>query len=269
MSAATAVTHPGPKEPRVSPRARFWIVRLGSLAALLLAWQWYGSQPDQFAVAPPTGIIEDLWEGIRGAEFVTAMLGTMRFMVVGLAIATVIGVGIGLLIAASDVADNTLTPIVNSAYASPMTLLIPIIGVYTGIDFWGKVVIVTVFAVFVILINTEAGVRSVPADMLETAEAFALTKFQLVKHVIAPAATPYIMAGLRLGVGRAFRGAIVADLLLSVANMGEVLVSAGSTFNVNKLLAGIVFTTIVGYGLLTLTELLERRLTRWRSTSEA
>jgi ABC-type nitrate/sulfonate/bicarbonate transport system permease component len=249
---------------RLSRRAVFWLLRAASVVVFLGAWQWYGDQPYQFAVAPPTKVLPDLWEGIAGGEFVTAMLGTLQFMVVGLAIASVVGIGVGLLIAASEWADNTLTPLVNAAYASPMTLLIPIIGVYTGIDFWGKVWLVAAFAVFVILINTEAGVRAVAGDLLETAEAFSLTRRQIVWHVVAPATTPYIMAGMRLGIGRAFRGAIVADLLLAVANMGGVLVAAGSTFNVSTLLAGILFTTIVGYALMSLAELVERRLTRWR-----
>lgn len=246
----------------------FWLLRLASVAAFLGFWQWYGSQPTQYAVAPPSEVLPELVEGITNGVLPEAMLGTLEFMIVGLAIAAVLGIAIGLLIAASEVADNTLTPLVNSAYAAPITLLIPIIGVYTGIDFWGKVFLVVAFAIFVILINTEAGVRSVSGDMLETAAAFSLSRRQLVQHVIAPATTPYIMTGVRLGVGRAFRGAIVADLLLAVGNLGEVLVSAGSTFNIPLLLAGILFTTIVGYSLMTLVELLERRLIRWRPTAQ-
>lgn len=141
----------------------FWLLRLASVAAFLGFWQWYGSQPTQYAVAPPSEVLPELVEGITNGVLPEAMLGTLEFMIVGLAIAAVLGIAIGLLIAASEVADNTLTPLVNSAYAAPITLLIPIIGVYTGIDFWGKVFLVVAFAIFVILINTEAGVRSVSA----------------------------------------------------------------------------------------------------------
>jgi ABC-type nitrate/sulfonate/bicarbonate transport system permease component len=257
----------GPRRPTLSRGLVFVALRIASLVAGLGFWQWYGSRPDQYAVAPPTKVIPSLIDGITSGEFLVALGGTMGFMLVGLAIAAFLGIALGLLIASSEVADNTLTPLVNAANMAPMTLLIPIIGVYTGIDFWGKVFLVAAFAVFVILINTEAGVRAVSGALHETAESFSVTRWQLVRHVILPATTPYIATGLRLGVGRAFRGAIVADLLLAVAHLGEIIVTAGSTFNAPRMLAGILFTTIVGVVLMTLAELVERRATRWRPTS--
>jgi ABC-type nitrate/sulfonate/bicarbonate transport system permease component len=243
---------------------RLWTLRVAAVAVLLGFWQWYGTNPDHYAVAPPTKVFPDLWTAVIHGPLVHAMLGTLAFMMVGLLIAAVLGIGGGLLIAVSDVADNTLTPLVNAAYAAPISLLIPIVGVYTGVDFWGRVFLVVAFAVWVILINTEAGVRSVPDDLLETAEAFCLNRRQLVRHVIAPSTLPYIMTGLRLGVGRAFRGAIVADLLLAVAHIGAVLVNAGSTFNSVRLLSGILFTTMVGYALMAAVEFAERRAMPWR-----
>ncbi|MCW3014362.1 MAG: binding-protein-dependent transport system inner rane component [Solirubrobacterales bacterium] len=261
---------PAPPRPKtlLSRRVRFGLLRVGSLVAFLGLWQWYATQPDQYAVASPTEVGPDLWNGITDGTLPNAMLGTMSFMVVGLLIAAVLGIGLGLLVAASDVADNTLTPLINSAYAAPITLLIPIIGVYTGIDFWGKVFLVVAFSVFVILVNTESGIRSVPAEMIETAAAFCLTRRQLVRHVVVPAAMPYLLTGLRLGVGRAFRGAIVADLLLAVDNLGEVLVTAGSTFNVTRLLTGVLFTTLVGYLLMSIVEAAEQRILPWRTRAD-
>jgi NitT/TauT family transport system permease protein len=246
---------------------RLALLRVLALVVALAYWEWYGSSPEHYAVAPPTKVFPDLFEGIFHGPLVGAMLGTFSFMIVGLLIAAVLGVGIGLLVAVSDVADNTLTPLINAGYAAPISLLIPIVGVYTGIDFWGRVFLVVAFAVFVILVNTETGVRAVPGELLETAAAFCVTRRQLVRHVIAPATLPYIMTGLRLGVGRAFRGAIVADLLLAVAHIGEVLVTAGSTFNSTRLLSAILFTTLVGYALMSLVEAGERRMTPWRRRS--
>jgi ABC-type nitrate/sulfonate/bicarbonate transport system permease component len=247
------------------PRAgAFWAVRIASLVVFLLLWNWYGNQPTQYAVAPPADVFADLFENIKNGVLPHALLGTLAIMLTGLAIATVLGIAGGLLIGSSEVADNTLTPLVNAAITAPVTLLIPIIGVYTGIDFWGKVFLVVAFAVFVILINTEAGVRSVPASLIETAESYSVTRLQLVRHLILPATMPYILTGLRLGVGRAFRGAIVADLLLAVANLGEILVTSGSTFNASLLLASILFTTIVGVVLMAVFSQLETRLMPWR-----
>jgi ABC-type nitrate/sulfonate/bicarbonate transport system permease component len=250
--------------PKVSRRARFWTIRIASLAVLFLAWNWYGNQPTQYAVAPPAEVLADLVDNIANGVLLKALAGTLGIMLTGLLIAAVVGIALGLLIGSSEFADNTLTPLVNAGNTAPVTLLIPIIGVYTGIDFWGKVFLVFAFAVFVILINTEAGVRAVSSALIETAESFSLTRLQMVRHVVLPATTPYILTGLRLGVGRAFRGAIVADLLLAVANLGEVLITAGSTLNVSLLLAGILFTTLIGVVLMAVVELAEKRLMPWR-----
>jgi NitT/TauT family transport system permease protein len=258
---------PKVRRARLSSRRAAWVaLRIASIVAVLGLWEWYGNDPDQYAVAPPSDVFPSLWDGLADGTFLTALGGTFGFMFVGLAIASVIGVGLGLIVASSSVADNTLTPLINAANTAPMTLLIPILGVYTGIDFWGKVFLVVAFAVFVILINTEAGVRAVSGAYHETAESFCVSRYQLIRHVVLPASAPFIVTGMRLGVGRAFRGAIVADLLLAVANLGQILVTAGSTFNTPRLLAGILFTTIVGVILMGAVELAERRIIRWRPT---
>lgn len=260
----TSTTQLKARGPKVSRRAQFWTIRIASLAVFLLAWNWYGNQPTQYAVATPAEVFSDLVENVANGVLLKALVGTLAIMLTGLLIAAVVGIGLGLLIGSSEFADNTLTPLVNAGNTAPMTLLIPIIGVYTGIDFWGKVFLVFAFAVFVILINTEAGVRAVSSALIETAESFSLTRLQMVRHVVLPATTPYILTGLRLGIGRAFRGAIVADLLLAVANLGEILVTAGSTLNVSLLLAGILFTTLIGVLLMAVVEQAEKRLMPWR-----
>jgi len=253
----------------VSRRAQFWLIRIASLAVFLLAWNWYGNQPTQYAVAPPAEVLTDLVDNIANGVLLTALAGTAAIMLTGLVIAAAVGIALGLLIGSSEFADNTLTPLVNAGNTAPMTLLIPIIGVYTGIDFWGKVFLVFAFSVFVLLINTEAGVRAVSSALLETAESFSLTRWQMVRHVVLPATTPYVLTGLRLGIGRAFRGAIVADLLLAVSNLGEVLVTAGSTLNISLLLAGILFTTLIGVLLMAFVEWAEKRWVRWLPKNSA
>ncbi len=222
-------------------------MRIASTALFLLAWEWYGSQADQFAIPAPSKVAPALIDSILRGGLLQAAAGTLFVAAVGFAIAAVLGVSMGLLIGNVKWADNTLTPLVNAAYAAPITMLVPILGIYVGLGFTGKVTLVVLFAFFVILINTEAGVRQVRDDLVETARSFNATRSQILQAVMVPSTMPFIFAGLPFGVGRAVRGAIVAELLLLVSNLGAFLIRAGSTFNMPRLMAGIVFTMLMGY----------------------
>jgi NitT/TauT family transport system permease protein len=238
--------------------------QLLSVALFVVAWQVYGSDSRHFATPPPTKVVPQLFASIADGELIGALLGTLRTAAVGFVIAAVLGTVIGFLAASSRFGETTIQPLIDVAYATPMILLVPIIGIYAGLEFGGKIVIVTTFSIFVIIINVEAGVHHIRRDLVETAESFAANRRQVLRYVIGPLMTPYFATAFRLGAGRAIQGAITADILLIVANLGGFIVLSGSTLNMPKLLAGILFASLVGYVFINLMSLLERRLLRWR-----
>lgn len=258
MSAVSAAT-------ARSPRTQAWLLRLTSLAVLLGAWQWYGSRPDSFAIAPASEVAVALVKGVLGGELLRAAGGTLLTFAIGYFFTAVLGVGFGLLIGTSRWAANTLEPLVHAAYATPSSLLIPVLSIYTGFELRGRVILVVLWSVFEVVINTSTAVREVPEALRDVGRAFGALRLDFHRKVILPAAFPQIAVGLRLAVGKALRGAVTAEILLAVSNLGEVLVNAGATFRVPLLLAGIVFVTLVGLALMKAAELLERRLLRWQS----
>jgi ABC-type nitrate/sulfonate/bicarbonate transport system permease component len=254
-------------EVRPSGRARAisWIVRIVSLACLLALWQWYGSKPDVFAFAPPTEVVRALWSGLTTGDLASAVLGLLQAAAVGYVIAAVIGVGAGLLIGLSQGwARNTIEPLAYAIYATPMSLFIPVLAIYTGLGFRGQIVLVVLWCVFEILINTIAGVREVPTPMVEAGRVFGASKWKLYRSVVLPAAFPFIITGLRMGVGRAIRGAVTAELLLSVVHIGSVLVVAQATYDMPTLLATIVLVMLIGMFFMRIAEIIERRILAWR-----
>lgn len=240
-------------------RVTMWSLRIASFALVLGAWEWYGQRPDSFTIAPATDVALAIWEGFASGVFTEALAGTMLTMVTGYAIAVVIGVGFGLWIGVSQYARNVFEPLVNAAYATPVSLFIPILGIYVGLGFSGRVTLVVLWCVFEILINTATGIREVPRALVETGRSFNASKSMLYRKVILPAAKPYVLLGLRLGVAKALRGAITAELLLAAANFGRVMLKAGSTFNIPTLLAGIVITIVLGVTLMRLASFIEQR----------
>lgn len=247
-------------------KALMWTVRILSVLVLLALWEWYGQKPESFTIAPVTEVAEAMWEGFTSGVFTRALAGTLFTMAVGFAIAAVIGVGLGLWIGISHYARNTIEPLVHAAYATPVSLLIPILGIYTGLGLRGRITLVVLWCVFEILVNTSTGIREVPPALIEVGRAFNASKFDLYRKVVLPAAMPYILLGLRIGVARAMRGAVTAELLLSAANLGRVLLTAGSTFNIPTLLAAILLTMLMGLVLMRLAALIERRSMTYRTS---
>ena len=242
-----------------------WTLRILSFVIFIAAWEWYGRRPDSFTVAPFTDVMQALYDGFASGEFTEALAGTFLAMITGYGIAVVLGVGIGLWIGVSSYARNTIEPLVNAGYATPVSLLIPVLGIYFGLGFQGRVTLVVLWCIFEIIVNTSAGVRDVSPALIETGRAFNASRRNLYRKVILPAAAPHIMLGLRLGVAKAIRGAITAELLLAAANFGKLMLAAGSTFNIPKLLAGILLTVLMGVALMAIATRIEKRVMQYRS----
>jgi ABC-type nitrate/sulfonate/bicarbonate transport system permease component len=243
-------------------------LRLASLLVLLALWQWYGSNPIHFATPPPTDVFPALWEGLVHGELLGATAGTLLTLAVGLSISIVLGLLLGFAVALFPWAHNTLDPLIDAAYAMPVTMLIPVIGVYTGLDFRGRVFIVITYVALVIVITTSTGVRDVPRDLMETGRAFGLRGRQLWRSVIFPSALPHIASGISSGVARGIRGAITAELLLIAADLGAYILDAQARLLTDQLLAGILWTLLIGYVLYAVALKLETRVLRYRTLGD-
>lgn len=266
MSAA-ASTRTGTATPAKGENHKvlMWSLRIGSVLAVLAAWEWYGRKPESFAIAPVSEVARAMWDGFATGDFLAALGGTLFTMVAGYLIAAVIGVGVGLWIGVSTFARNTIEPLVHAGYATPVSLFIPIIGIYTGLELRGRITLVVLWCVFEILVNTSTGIKEVPPALIDVGKAFNASKLDLYRKIVLPAAMPYIYLGLKIGVGRAIRGAVTAELLLSAANLGRILLGAGSTFDIPTLLAGIVLTMLLGLVLMRLASLAESRGMAYRT----
>lgn len=252
-------------------RPRNWrgaAVRVASIVLVLGAWQIYGDNPVHFATPPPTKVFPALWTAITDGKVLHATLGTLATVAVGLVISIVIGLIVGFAVALFPWARNTLDPLIDAAYAMPVTMLIPVVGVYTGLGFRGRVFIVITYVALVIVISTSTGVRDAPRDLLETGRSFGLRGMRLWRQVVFPSALSHIASGISTGVARAVRGAVTAELLLIAADLGAVILNASATLDTSLLLGGIVWTLLLGYVLYTAALALERRLLRWRTFGE-
>lgn len=257
------------KRQGLSAKRMAFFLRLLSVVCFLVLWQWYSSVGNSLAVAPPVDVLSSMWDGLTTGEILEAASGTVQALVVGYALSILIGVAVGVAIGVSRWAKNAIEPLVQAAYSTPMSLLIPFVGIQIGLDFRGRVFIVIAWCIFEIIMNTITGVRESPSSVIEMARAFGARKADIYRKVVLPSALPHLLVGLKLGMGKALRGAIAAEILLSVTNLGRLMATAQSTFNIDLLLAVILFIVLWGYVLMRVFEYIEERAFPWSEVHTA
>lgn len=243
-------------------------VKLGrwalSFALFFVLWEIVGRSDIFISVVPASVTIPELVRLLGEGEILTAARSTLTLAATGFLIGAVLGVSVGTWIASSKRAAAVLDPLVSASFAVPFAIFIPIISIYLGLEFKAKVFLIILFNIFVIIINTSAGIQEVPAAAKEMARAFGITRSRMYRKVILPWASPHIITGLRLGVGRSVQGAILADLFLRAQALGLFIVDAQGRFDIPRLLAAVFFVTIVAAGVMGIARLVEWRLLIWK-----
>jgi ABC-type nitrate/sulfonate/bicarbonate transport system permease component len=235
-----------------------------SVSLFFAIWEILGRSEMFISIVPPSVVIPELFRLLGEGEILVAARATLTIAAVGFAIGAVLGLSIGTWIAASPRAAAVLDPIVSASFSVPFAIFIPIISIYLGLEFKAKVVIVVLFNVFIIIISTATGIREVPRGPKEMARAFGVDRLGMYRKVIFPWASPHIITGLRLAVGRSVQGAILADLFLRAQALGLFIVDAQGRFDIPRLLATVFFVTILAAGVMGIARILEWKLLDWK-----
>jgi len=155
-------------------------------------------------------------------------------------------------------------PFVNAMNATPRVALLPLVIIWLGIGILSKVGIIFLGAVFPILINTRDGVKTTPVNLLTAARSFGASEWQIFKSVVLPSTVPFIITGLRLGVGRALIGVMVGELYAATAGIGFMITVAGATFQTDKVFVGVAIFAISGMAMTEVINRYENKFNKWR-----
>lgn len=183
----------------------------------------------------------------------------------GFVIAAAVGITIGTLMAVSDAVHDFLTVWVSALYATPTVAVAPIFIIWFGIGWESKIAVAALLAVFPIIINTEAGIRACDRHWLEVARAFQATGFQTFRMVLVLAALPFIVAGLRLAVGRALVGVVVAEFFGARSGLGLLILLSSQVFDTAALFMAVIILAGFGAVVVSLLSTAERKLAPWRA----
>jgi NitT/TauT family transport system permease protein len=241
------------------------LVRLVSLVAVLIAWEHFGRQANQVLFTHPTAIKDAFIELILSGELRSFLEPSLTVLVIGLPIATVAGIALGLLMARFRLFEYATDMYVTALYATPLVALVPLLILLFGIDLKAKVIVVFLFAVFPIVINTYQGVKNTDPRLLEVARSFVSKEHELWRDVVIPSSIPFIMAGLRLAVGRALIGLVVAEFFTSFTGLGYMIVKYQNSFMPAKLFVPIITLIFLGVVLMEVVKQLQTRLAPWTS----
>ncbi len=245
------------------------LVRAASAILFVALWEVFGRHVNPLFLSYPSAIARAFVELLLSGELVQQALGSLWVYAVGLASSLVVGILVGLLMGRYRLAEYLLDPYVYALDATPRVALIQLLLLWFGLGAPAKLTIVFLSGVFPVLMNTFSGVRTVSAGLVDIGRAYGAGEGKIFAKIMVPAAFPFIMAGVRLAVGRALIGIIVAEMFTAVTGLGALLIRYSSAFATDKLFVPIIFLALLGVVLTDAVGRLQRRLAPWKESERA
>lgn len=242
------------------------IVRLISLIFVLVIWEYYGRRVNPILFTYPSAIARAFLTLVANGELQSYMKESLLVLAYASVLSVLAGVLLGVIMGRFSIVEWAADIYVNALYSTPMVAVVPLIVLWFGFKVPAKVIIVFLFMVFPVLLNTYEGVKNVDRNLQEVARSFCSSESQLWRHLIIPSAVPFIVAGVRLAIGRGLVGMIVAEFYTSVTGLGYMIVRYANALETDKLFVPIVVVMILGVGLLSLAKWVEGRIAPWRNS---
>jgi len=237
---------------------------------VLVCWELYGRSgridPIQFSYP------SEIWTAMRGlmssGRLWTDLRVSSEEFALGFLVALV-GVPLGLLFGVVRRLGLAVDPIVTALYSTPIVALTPLVVIWFGLGMSSKVAVIALIAVFPMMINTIEGVRTVDPDLVRAARSFGASPLQVVGTVVLPASLPFVIAGVRLAIGRAMIGLVVGEFLASTAGLGFSIRFYAENFRTAEYLGLTLLLMAVAVVLTSLLRFIERRIAPWLHTKRS
>jgi NitT/TauT family transport system permease protein len=244
-------------------------LRLGSVIFVLAIWETFGRDVNPLFLSYPSAITRAFVELLTSGELVYQLMGSLRVYAIGMLAALVLGIPLGLLMGRYRLAEYLFDVYVYALDATPRVALIPLLLLWFGLGAPAKIAIVFLSGIFPVLMNTFSGVRNVSAGLVDIGKAYGAGEAKIFTKIIIPASLPFIMAGVRLAVGRALIGIITAEMFTAVTGMGALLIRYSSALATDKLFVPIIVLAVLGAILTEAVGVLQQWLAPWKESERA
>ena len=255
---------PATEQPERRPFPR-WVITLASITFVLILWEIFGRRINPVFGSYPSAIAVAFWDLAVTGQLWSALYESLRPFLLGYALAIVVGVPLGLLIGGFRAAEAALGIYVTAGYAMPLVALVPLLILWLGLGFAVKVAVVFLMALFPICINTWLGVVAVPKTLIEVGKSFVAPNIVILRRIVLPATLPYIMAGIRLAVGRAVVAMVIAEFFTTISGLGAVIINSANNFDTATMFVPIIILMVMAIGLNWLIGFVERKVAPWQA----
>lgn len=241
-----------------------WALQILFFLVFFGVWEIFGRLKAGLLLAPFSETVVAWFDLIVSPELFDALWTSNQAMLIGFTLAVITAIPTGLLLGRLERFERFLDPYLNVLIVTPMSAIIPLIIISIGIGLSARVLVVYVFAFPVIVVNTRAGLKNLEPTLIEMAQSFGASEMQLWKRILLPGATPAMMAGVRLGLGRALSGMVVVELLLVAVGLGRLLLGAMGFFQPERMYAVIIVIIIEVIVVMSIARRIEARLISWK-----
>lgn len=243
--------------------------KLPGMSSLLLwaaVWEIVGQTGWTFFIPPLSEVFVTLYNIIGTPAFIKAMYETAYAFFAGVFFAIVIGIPVGILIGKSRLLDELILPWVNIFLSAPLTALVPVLMVLFGFGMKSIIITTTLFAIWIIILNSRAGVRQINRSLVDMAHSFGASPLDAFFKIYFWAALPEILGGVRIGVIRAVKGVIIGQLLISIVGFGALFELYSNNFMMSHFWAVLIVLFALAFTLSELLAYLERRVSYYAAS---
>lgn len=243
------------------------LFRYGFVALILIVWEIVGPFISPIFFSYPSLIAVAFYDLTVSGELPYFLGQSLEVMLYGLSIAIVVGIPLAVAMARFRWLDWALDLPVNALYAMPLVAVVPLLVLWFGIHLKAKIIVVFLFAIFPVLINTYQGVRECDKNMIEVARSFRSNERRMWQDVLLPFAVPYIIAGIRLAIGRGLIGMIIAEFYTTISGLGYMITRYANIFEMDKTFVPVIVLMILGVSLTNVLKWIGRRIAPWSNAN--
>jgi NitT/TauT family transport system permease protein len=242
-----------------------WAITSISLVVVLAMWEFFGRGINPVFGSYPSAILVAFWDLTVSGELANALVQSLQPFFAGFGLAIVVGVPLGLVIGRFRAVEAAVGVYVTAGYAMPLIALVPLLMLWLGLGFKVKAAVVALMSVFPICINTWAGVRAVPKSLIEVGQSFVAPSETILRRIVLPATLPYIMAGVKLAVGRGVVAMIVAEFFTAISGLGAIIINSANNFDTATMFVPVVVLMLLATALTAFIGWIERRVAPWQA----
>jgi NitT/TauT family transport system permease protein len=253
---------------KVAQREKIISLILGSSVILLflVAWEllFQFKVVNPLFISAPSRVVLAGITIIRDGTLFAHLATSGTEFALGYGAAILIGFPVGIMLGWFKLVRSAFGPFIAAMQATPRIALMPLFIIWFGLGITSKIVVVMLSAIFPLIVNLQAAMSTIDADLVRVARSYGATRWQIFRSVALPTSIPFLITGLRLAAGRGLLGVIVAELFGGSQGIGYMIQYAGSTFQTDKVFAGVLVVAVAGITLDFTLDRIGRHYDKWR-----